>query len=79
MCCNSWGRKESDTTKRLNLTELKAPLPFFPQESYYSFLDLPLSFIDTDIEEANNCTALLVKTHLQHQASETLSGRKAVL
>ena len=22
-CCNSWGRKESDTTERLNLTELK--------------------------------------------------------
>ena len=24
MCCNSWGRKESDTTERLNLTELKS-------------------------------------------------------
>ena len=23
-CCNSWGRKESDTTERLNWTELKA-------------------------------------------------------
>ena len=22
MCCNSWGRKESDTTEQLNLTEL---------------------------------------------------------
>ena len=22
MCCDSWGRKESDTTERLNLTEL---------------------------------------------------------
>ena len=22
-CCNSWGRKESDTTGQLNLTELK--------------------------------------------------------
>ena len=22
MCCNSWGRKESDTTERLNGTEL---------------------------------------------------------
>ena len=21
-CCDSWGRKESDTTERLNLTEL---------------------------------------------------------
>ena len=21
MCCNSWGRKESDTTEQLNLTE----------------------------------------------------------
>ena len=23
VCCNSWGRKESDTTERLNWTELK--------------------------------------------------------
>ena len=22
MCCGSWGRKESDTTERLNFTEL---------------------------------------------------------
>ena len=22
MCCDSWGRKESDTTEQLNLTEL---------------------------------------------------------
>ena len=25
-CCNSWGRKESDTTERLNWTELNTPL-----------------------------------------------------
>ena len=25
-CCNSWGRKESDTTERLNWTELNIPL-----------------------------------------------------
>ena len=25
-CCNSWGRKESDTTERLNWTELNSPL-----------------------------------------------------
>ena len=24
-CCNSWGRKESDMTERLNRTELNAP------------------------------------------------------
>ena len=24
-CCGSWGRKESDTTERLNLTELQPP------------------------------------------------------
>ena len=36
-CCNSWGRKESDTTERLNWTELRvsySPLPF----STFSFL-----------------------------------------
>ena len=26
MCCDSWGRKESDTTERLNWTELKNSL-----------------------------------------------------
>ena len=26
VCCDSWGRKESDTTERLNWTELKQPL-----------------------------------------------------
>ena len=26
MCCDSWGHKESDTTERLNCTELKAVL-----------------------------------------------------
>ena len=25
VCCGSWGRKESDTTERLNLTELIYP------------------------------------------------------
>ena len=25
MCCSPWGRKESDTTERLNLTELNWP------------------------------------------------------
>ena len=28
MCCNSWGRKESDTTERLNRTELRSSLSF---------------------------------------------------
>ena len=26
MCCDTWGRRESDTTERLNWTELKGPL-----------------------------------------------------
>ena len=25
-CCSSWGRKESDTTERLNWTELNKPM-----------------------------------------------------
>ena len=29
-CCDSWGRKESATTKRLNWTELKAPVSTIP-------------------------------------------------
>ena len=27
MCCDSWGRKESDTTERLNGTELNSVFP----------------------------------------------------
>ena len=27
MCCDSWGHKESDTTERLNWTELDYSLP----------------------------------------------------
>ena len=30
VCCDSWGRKESDTTERLNWTELRVkPCPYF--------------------------------------------------
>ena len=32
MCCNLWGRKESDRTKQLNRTELKALKIMGPQE-----------------------------------------------
>ena len=28
-CCGSWGRKESDTTERLNCTELTEALQYF--------------------------------------------------
>ena len=28
-CCDSWGRKESDTTERLNRTELKETAAFY--------------------------------------------------
>ena len=28
VCCNPWGCKESDTTERLNLTELHVIMPF---------------------------------------------------
>ena len=33
-CCNSWGRKESDTTEQLNWTELNSP--FIMIESHYN-------------------------------------------
>ena len=32
-CCNSWGRKESDTTEQLNWTELKTVITLFSQSS----------------------------------------------
>ena len=35
MCCNSWGRKESDTTERLNWTESKKILQVSPKQSYH--------------------------------------------
>ena len=36
-CCNSWGRKESDTTERLNWTELKM---FAPEKESYDQLSV---------------------------------------
>ena len=36
-CCNSWGRKESDTTERLNWTELKF--------SWYKIIDISVSLL----------------------------------
>ena len=30
-CCDSWGRKESDTTERLNWTELRLVIAFLPR------------------------------------------------
>ena len=47
-CCNSWGPKESDTTERLNWTELKnyknlVPLVFFRCSSMFKFLVYPFS------------------------------------
>ena len=39
-CCNSWGRKESDTTERLNWTELKC---FFWNSLAFSVIQLMLA------------------------------------
>ena len=42
VCCNSWGRKESDTTELLNWTEAIL-LPFTIGAAYFIFLFLPFS------------------------------------
>ena len=34
-CCDSWGRKESDTTEWLNWTELNPKFPVLPSPSLY--------------------------------------------
>ena len=36
VCCNSWGRKESDTTERLNWTELKSKSQWHPTPVFLS-------------------------------------------
>ena len=46
-CCNSWGRKESDTTERLNWTELIHKNIYFLSTVYESscvFESLPIHF-----------------------------------
>ena len=37
VCCNLWGRKESDTTERLNWTVLPIPKYLFPSSGLESF------------------------------------------
>ena len=40
-CCDSWGRKESDTTERLNWTKFILPIKMFKKEGGNSELELP--------------------------------------
>ena len=40
-CCDSWGRKESDTTERLNWTELHSPLSLLSRSSLVLLHFLP--------------------------------------
>ena len=40
-CCNSWGRKESDTTEQLNWTELRASANFLSSSSFVLLHSLP--------------------------------------
>ena len=51
-CCSSWGRKESDTTERLNWTDLIGHLNIFYLK-IYSFIDLNIS-----------CIVKLLSTHI---------------
>ena len=37
MCCDSWGRRESDTTERLNWTELKCMGILIPNFEFNPF------------------------------------------
>ena len=43
MCCSSWGRKESDTTERLNRTE--TALLYSMREDFKSLSDIKLHVI----------------------------------
>ena len=43
VCCDSWGRKESDTTERLNWTELS--IPFCVCVHHISFIHFSVLFI----------------------------------
>ena len=47
-CCNSWGRKESDTTERLNWTELNAYM--WDLEKFYRWPHLQSRNRDTDVQ-----------------------------
>ena len=46
MCCSPWGRKESDTTERMNSTELNFPNLGFRASHFGLFLvEKDISFI----------------------------------
>ena len=51
VCCDSWGHKESDTTERLNWTELTL---FKPQSFWFCITTIkPISQYTRDISQAN--------------------------
>ena len=43
MCCDSWGRKESDMTERLNETELDYTIHDILQARILECIDVPFS------------------------------------
>ena len=62
-CCDSWGHKESDTTERLNWTELNWILSTL-------FLLLNLPFITLD-QHGNRCHSKASKSFSQHSRSKS--------
>ena len=51
MCCSSWGRKEFNTTERLNFTELMSIIPIVMSITFTFTYVYTIIFIHSSMEE----------------------------
>ena len=67
-CCNSWGRKESDTTERLNWTELRLVIDILPRTKHLliSWLQSPSAVI-LDPKKIKSLTVSIVLPSICHE------------
>ena len=56
-CCDSWGRKDSDTTERLNWTDLKLNHVSF--RLLWPWQSLRLPFLCDDLDVFENCSRIM--------------------
>ena len=78
-CCNAWGRKESDTTERLNWTDVCCMYLNVAEPSFLILLFWLVSNQDTDLTPQLLCDILAnraqPKMHIPHPCFQSLPKR----